>query len=133
MFDIIIKELHTHTCDVDVLLNRIVALETNLKEAIMNAKTEILATVSAEAQQVLDKINADRAELDVAQAALATAQAQLVADQAELAAKVAQIADLQAQIDALTAGGNTLSDADLVEITSAIKNIINPVVETPVE
>lgn len=52
MFDIIIKELHTHTCDVDVLLNRIVALETNLKETVMNAKTEILDTVSTETQQV---------------------------------------------------------------------------------
>lgn len=39
---------------------------------------------------------------------------------------MAQIADLQSQIDALTAGGNTLSDADLVEITTAIKNIVNP-------
>jgi uncharacterized protein (DUF3084 family) len=126
MFDIIIKELHTHNVGVECVLEKLADLEANLKEKIMTAKDEILGTVAAETQEVLDKIAADRAEIDAAKAELATAQAQLIADQAELAAKTGQINDLQAQLDALIAGGNTLTSADLVQINDAIKSIINP-------
>lgn len=126
MFDIIIKELHIHNDGVDEVLEKLAVIETNLKEQIMIAKDDILATVATETQEVLDKIAADRAEIDAAQAALATAQAQVAADQAELAAKAAQIVDLQAQIDALIAAGNGMSQEDLLVINDAIKGIFNP-------
>ena len=124
MFDT--YHLHFHFGGVDRVMQELAVIETNLGAKIMIAKDDILATVATETQEVLDKINADRAEIDAAKADLATAQAQVVADQADLADKAAKIVDLQAQIDALVAAGNGVSQADLVVINDAIKNIFTP-------
>lgn len=137
---ITIKELHIHNNGVDVLLEKLAVVEANLKEQIMLAKEDILATVANETQEVLDKIAADRAEIDAAkaaldvkieevataQAALATAQADVTAAQADIAAKAVLIADLQQQLADLIAAGGGISQADAVAIDEAIKNIFNP-------
>lgn len=64
MFDIVVKELHTHTCDVGVVLGKLVALETNIKEYIMATKDEVLAAAAAEAGEVAARITELQAKID---------------------------------------------------------------------
>lgn len=130
-----IKELHIHFDGVERVLQKLAAIEANLKEYIMATKDEVLAAVSAETQEVLDKINADRAEIDAAQAALVTATAELevkaaaiAAAEADIAAKAEQIVALQARIDELIAAGGDNSAA-FEEIKAAVSKIFEP---TPV-
>lgn len=131
-----IEELHIHLDGVERVFEKLAVIEANqilIKETIMIAKDDILATVATETQEVLAKIAADRAEIDAAQAALvvaqadlATEQANVAAAQADIAAKAVLIADLQQQIADLIAAGGGISQADLVLIDDAIKNIFNP-------
>lgn len=110
---ITIKELHIHLDGVDCVHEQLAAIEANLKELIMTTKEEILAAVATETQEVLDKINADRAEIDAAKA--------------DIAAKAEQIIALQAKIDELTAAGGA-TPADLEEIKLAVQGIFTPAV-----
>lgn len=108
------------------IIEKLSTIETNLGAKIMATKDEVLATIAAETQEVLDKINADRAEIDAAQAALTVKAEEVAAAQSALEAKTAEAVALQARIDELVAGGTGATAEDLTAIQTAVAAIFNP-------